>query len=79
MKEEQSSLFPEDKKPGRFDGLDRSIEVLVNKAVIKRFPEGEPEPRLFSEGYRAALKEYSEFRAAMAVKKVLGGVFPETR
>lgn len=75
----QQELFPIPKKPGLFDGVDSAIERMLAGAVKLRFPDGEPEPKLFSEGFRAALKGYAEYRAAQTVGRVLSGVFHETK
>lgn len=57
------------------DGVNKSISKLVNKAINERFPKGEPEPKLFSQGYRKALVDFYEFKKKDAVRKQLSKVF----
>lgn len=51
------------------EGLSTAIDKLVEKAVTERFPDGEPEPKLFSEGYRKALTDYNQYRVRKAMRR----------
>lgn len=54
-----------------------SIELLVEASSKEKYPNGEPEPKLFSEGYRTALRDYANFRMKKGLQEVLQNIFPK--
>lgn len=53
------------------EGLSAAIENLVKTAVDEKYPSGEPEPRLFSEGYRQALNDYGKYKVRQALRRAM--------